>query len=230
MTRPDQRDREIEALQERLSRLSEASLRINESLDFDTVLQGVLDSACSLTGAHYGVLTLLDELGQVQNFLSSGMTGARRPNRSGSYPSRWQLFEYLSRLSEPLRIPDLWWTRPGHMGLAEFRPPLPVGPSRPISGVAGVPPGRAGGQHLSGRPGRRRRVHPYADEETLVMFASQAALVIANARTYRDEQRARNDLEALVNTSPVGVAVLNAQTGAPESLNREAMRIVAELE
>ena len=75
MTRPDQRDREIEALQERLSRLSEASLRINESLDFDTVLQGVLDSACSLTGAHYGVLTLLDELGQVQNFLSSGMTG-----------------------------------------------------------------------------------------------------------------------------------------------------------
>ena len=36
----DQRDREIEALRERLSRLSEASLRINESLDFDQVLQG----------------------------------------------------------------------------------------------------------------------------------------------------------------------------------------------
>ena len=29
------------------------------------------------------------------------------------------------------------------------------------------------------------------DEETLVMFASQAALVIANARRYREEQRAR---------------------------------------
>ena len=37
--------REIEALRERLSRLSEASLRINESLDLDSVLQGVLDSA-----------------------------------------------------------------------------------------------------------------------------------------------------------------------------------------
>ena len=33
--------RQIEALRERLSRLSEASLRINESLDFDTVLQQV---------------------------------------------------------------------------------------------------------------------------------------------------------------------------------------------
>ena len=30
----------MEALRERLSRLSEASLRINESLDFETVLQG----------------------------------------------------------------------------------------------------------------------------------------------------------------------------------------------
>ena len=30
---------------DRLSRLSEASLRINESLDMDTVLQEVLDSA-----------------------------------------------------------------------------------------------------------------------------------------------------------------------------------------
>ena len=36
----DQRSREIEALQERLSRLSETSLRINESPAFDTVLQG----------------------------------------------------------------------------------------------------------------------------------------------------------------------------------------------
>ena len=32
---------ENEALRERLSRLSEASLRINESLDFEAVLQGV---------------------------------------------------------------------------------------------------------------------------------------------------------------------------------------------
>ena len=47
-------------MRERLSRLSEASLRINESLDFDTVLQWVLDSARSLTAARYGVITLLD--------------------------------------------------------------------------------------------------------------------------------------------------------------------------
>ena len=50
MEQADDQAREIAELRDRLSRLSQASLRINESLDFDTVLQGVLDSACSLTG------------------------------------------------------------------------------------------------------------------------------------------------------------------------------------
>ena len=40
-----ERDRRIRELEERLALLSQASLRVNESLDFDTVLQGVMDSA-----------------------------------------------------------------------------------------------------------------------------------------------------------------------------------------
>ena len=46
-----------------------------------------------------------------------------------------------------------------------------------------------------------------------MLFGAQAAAAIANARAYRDEQRARADLEALVETSPVGVVVLDAATG-----------------
>ena len=38
MRNKDELHRENDALRERLSRLSEASLRINETLDFDTVL------------------------------------------------------------------------------------------------------------------------------------------------------------------------------------------------
>ena len=74
MDREDDLLQQIEALRERLSRLSEASLRINESLDFDVVLQDVLDSARTLIQARYGVITLLDESGQVRNSLSSGLT------------------------------------------------------------------------------------------------------------------------------------------------------------
>ena len=67
---------------------------------------------------------------------------------------------------------------------------------------------------------------PTEDQEVIAMFAAQAALVISNARRYRDELRARTDLETLVDTSPVGVVVFDARTGMPMSFNREARRIV----
>ena len=63
----------IEALRARLSRLSKASLHINKSIDFDAVLRSVLYSACSPTGASYGLLTLLDDAGPDADFLSSDM-------------------------------------------------------------------------------------------------------------------------------------------------------------
>ena len=86
MQNAGERERENEALRDRLSRLSQASLRINESLDFDTVLQGVLDSARSLTGARYGVITLLDGSGQIQDYpnLRADPGRAPTPRRSGT--------------------------------------------------------------------------------------------------------------------------------------------------
>ena len=194
-----------------------ASLRINESLDFDTVLQGVLDSARSLTASRYGVITLLDDAGQLQEFLSSGMS-PETAGRLWDLPDGMRLFEYLGSISEPLRLPDLL----GHirsMGLPEFRPPLPVGP---VVSFLAAPVLHLGSVWATSTCGEEAEEEfTGADEETLVMFASQAALVIANARRYRDEQRARADLETLINTSPVGVAVFDARTGAPVSFNRE---------
>ena len=62
-----------------------------------------------------------------------------------------------------------------------------------------------------------------------MLFAAQAAAAIANARAHRDERRARADLEALVDTSPVGVVVFDAGSGRPQSFNREARRLVDSL-
>ena len=44
-----------------------------------------------------------------------------------------------------------------------------------------------------------------------------------------DEQRARADPEALVDTSPVGVVVFDAKSGNALSFNREARRLVEKL-
>ena len=68
MDQDDARDLELRALR----RLSEASLRINEGLDLDAVLQGVLDSARSLTGASYGAFVLLDDSGEIEDSCRQG--------------------------------------------------------------------------------------------------------------------------------------------------------------
>ena len=222
MARSDQRDREFEALQQRLSRLSQASLRINESLDFDTVLQGVLDSARSLTGARYGVMTLLDEDGQVQDFLSSGLT-AGESERLWQMPEGLGVFQALTNISEPVRIPDLTEHVRG-LGFGDFAIPLPVGVFSFLAAPIFHRGARVGHVFVGYKDAGEEFTR--ADEETLVMFASQSALVIANARTHREEQRARTDLETLINTSPVGVVVFDAQTGGMTSVNREALRIV----
>ena len=215
---------ENEALRERLSRLSEASLRINESLDFGTVLQGALDSACSLTGARYGVITLLDESGQVQDFVTSGLTSEEH-RRFTDLPEGMMFFQYLSNIQEPLRLRD-FHSHIRSLGLPEFQPPMAV--STPLPFLAA--PIRHLGESVGAfYVGEKEVEFTPEDEETLVMFASQAALVIANARRHREEQRARTDLETLVNTTPVGVVVFDARTGNPVSVNREARRIVNDL-
>ena len=58
MSGDSSRDKEIEGLRDRLTKLSEASLRINKSLDFGDVLQDVVDSARALTGSRYGGITM----------------------------------------------------------------------------------------------------------------------------------------------------------------------------
>ena len=224
MAQADDQAREIAELWDRLSRLSQASLRINESLDFDTVLQGVLDSACSLTGARYGVITLLDESGQVQDFVTSGLTAEER-RRFTDLPEGMMFFQYLSNIQEPLRLRD-FHSHIRSLGLPEFQPPMAV--STPLPFLAA--PIRHLGESVGAfYVGEKEVEFTTEDEETLVMFASQAALVIANARRHRDEQRARADMETLVNTTPVGVLVFDAKTGGVTSVNREARRIVSGL-
>ena len=220
MNQPDERDRRIRELEERLSRLSEASLRINESLDFDTVLQEVVESARALTASRYGAITIPGEVFPRPMFIASGLT---REEQQGFWdmPEGLGFFEYLSGLEEPLRVSDIG----SHMkalNMPTFLPSVPLG-SMLVAPIRHLGVG-VGTIYLAHEPGGGRFTQE--DEETLVMFASQAALVIVNARRHREERRARADLETLMDTSPVGVAVFDAATGEPKSFNREAGRIV----
>ena len=223
MNREDELLGEIEALRERLSRLSEASLRINESLDFDTVLQEVVDSARALTGSRYGAITVRGEAELMPHFIVSGLT---REEHQGLWemPEGAGFFRYLSGVEEPLRVSNVE-SHLRALAMPDFMPSVPatallVAPIR----HQGVGVGTIYLAH-----GEEGREFSREDEETLVLFASQAAMAIANARRHHEERRARTDLETLIDTSPVGVVVFDARTGVPVSFNREARRIVDSL-
>ncbi|MDE2809277.1 MAG: ATP-binding protein [Gemmatimonadota bacterium] len=226
MENDDERDQQTEVLRNRLSKLSEASLRINESLDLDTVLQEILDSARSLTDARYGVIVTLDDEGQVEDFLASGLTD-EETQQLFALPEGPKIFEYLTTIPGTLRVPD-FASYLRSQGLSEFRPPTGIS----VRAALGAPI-RHRGENVShiylakSEPGQE---FTREDEETLVLFASQAALVITNARRYRDERRVRTNLETLIDTSPVGVVVFDARTGRPVSINQESRRIMGNLQ
>ena len=227
MDRPDERDRRrIRGLEERLSRLSEASLRITEDLDFNTVMQGVLESVRSLTAATYAAITLHDDAGRVEDYVVSGLT-EQEAQQFLDVSGGKQFLECFNTIPKSLRVPDL----PSHfqsLGLPEFQPPVEVGDRMTFLLAPIFYRGdRVGLIHLAVKEGGQEFTQE--DEDTLVLFASQAAMAIANARRHREEQRARADLETLIDTSPVGVVVFDAATGAPKSFNREARRIVDSL-
>ena len=218
---PDPRQREIDALRERLSGLIAAVSRVGASLDLDTVLQEVVGSARSLTGARYGMITTIDDAGRVADFVTSGFTPEEEA-RFAAWPDGPRLFEHFRDLDAPIRLADL----PAHVRALGFSADLM--PCRTLHGA----PMRHRGLHIGNfflgeKQGGRE--FTAGDDEVLELFASQAAAAIAHAKAHRDERRARVRLEALIETSPVGVVVFDARSGQPVSVNREMRRIAAGL-
>ena len=171
------------------SRLSAAILRINRSLDLTTVLNEVVESARALTGACSGVSTTLDERGEIQDFVTSGLSPGERVAMV-EWPDGQRLFKHLRDLPAPLRVADF----PGYLcslGLspASWR-------AMTLQGTPILHRGEHLGHFFLGNK-EDEEAFTAGDEEVLVLFASQAATAIANARTHRDVERARADLEAL---------------------------------
>ena len=207
--------------EDRAAALAAAILRISDSLDPDTVLREIVEGARELTGARLGIAATVDEAGAPADYVISGFT-PEQERELEEWPGGLALVEHLNELPGPLRVEDL----PGYVRELGLSPPS-------------VFPGS-----FQGTPVRYRGVGvgylflcekageaPFsaADEAVLLLFAAQAATAIGNARAHLSERRARTNLEALIETSPVGVAVFDGGSGRLVSHNREARRIAASL-
>ena len=209
--------REVEALRERIAALSAAILRISASLDVDTVLHEIAEAARALTGARYAVITTIDGDRRLEHTVLAGFT-PEETRQVEAWTDNMQAFEALRDVQSPLRVADMP-TYIASLGLSTD--------GVIIKTFQGAPMRHRGVQVGNFFLGEKETGPEFTadDEEVLVLFASQAATAIANARTHRDERRARADLEALVDTSPVAVVVFDARSGHPVSINREARRL-----
>ncbi|MXY70322.1 MAG: response regulator [Acidobacteriia bacterium] len=217
----DDPQRENRALRERFSNLNAAILRINASLDLDTILSEAVESACDLTGARFGIITPVDEAGVRLDSVCWGLT-PEQWRETAAWRDKVPMFEHLSRLPGAFRVANLgvYIRSVGLEPAPTFSCTFQYAPMRHRGAHVGhfYLAGKAGGQEFSDE-----------DEEVVAQFASQVAAVVANAREYHGERRARARLEALVETSPVGVVVFDLQSGRPVSFNREARRIMESL-
>ena len=187
-------------LRERISRLRSAVSRIGASLDHDTILREAVENTRALTGARYGVIATTDLTGEVLELVTAGFTSEEQ-QQLADLPA---YLRSLSHAAEAAGSKTFLETPMRHRG-------------DPVGNLFLAE--KQDGREFTGE-----------DEDVVALLASQAAAAIANSRTYDNEQRARADLEAVFDTSPVGVAVFGAGNAKPVSLNREAKRILQQLQ
>ena len=203
------------------SALAAAILSVSESLDLETVLREIVEGARGLTGARLGIAATVDESGFPGEHVFSGFT-PEGERELVEWSDGLRMVAHLNELPGPLRVADLpAYTR--GIGLA----PLPTFPGA-FQGAPVRYRGVGVGYLYLGEKAEGE-AFTAADEEVLLLFAAQAAAAIGNARAYTGERRARRDLEALVETSPVGVVIFDGGSGRMKSSNREARRIAESL-
>ena len=187
------------------------------------MLQEAADSARALTRARYGLIVTIDETGEVREFVTSGLTPDEH-RKLVEWPDGPRLFAYLRDLPGSFRLADL----SDYVRSLGFSGELGQLYSKTLQGTAMRHRGiQVGNFFLGGKEDAPE--FTAADEEMLELFASQVAAAIVNARAHQQERRARADLEVLIETTPVGVVVVDAATRRPVSSNREADRIIEPL-
>jgi signal transduction histidine kinase len=158
-------------------------------LSLDAVLQRIVESAATLTEAHYAALGVIDRSGLgLERFLVHGIDEETRTS-IGEDPHGRGILGTLIRDARPLRLDDLH-AHPDSVGFPPNHPPMTTFLGVPIllRGVA------YGNLYLTEKQGG---AFTQEDENIITLLASQAAVAIENARLYESVTRWSRQLESL---------------------------------
>ncbi|HMB18682.1 MAG TPA: GAF domain-containing sensor histidine kinase [Gaiellaceae bacterium] len=176
--------------QERLRAVLDAAIAVSSELSLDAVLQRIVESAASLTGARYAALGVIDPSRQeLERFVVTGIDEAAK-EAIGDLPRGRGILGVLIRDATPLRLDDLG-TDPRSVGFPPNHPPM-----RTFLGVPVLLRGVAyGNLYLTEKAGGSAFTEE--DQEIVQLLAGQAAVAIENARLYESATRWLEQLQSL---------------------------------
>jgi signal transduction histidine kinase len=186
--------------------LLEAGLALSSELSLDAVLNRIVTLAIQLTGARYGALGVVGPAGRLIEFVTSGISDEDR-GRIGEPPHGGGILGVLILDARPLRLPSIA-DDPRSVGFPPNHPPMKSFLGAPVKALGEV----FGNIYLTEKQGASE--FDVADQETLVVLATQAGVAVANARLFERAERRGRWLEAV---REVTNAILDG-TGSSEVL------------
>ncbi len=186
-------------LGDRVGALIDAVVTVASDLSLDRVLHRIVDAACSLVGARYGALGVLEPDGSLGEFITVGVDDSvekaigRRPEGRG-------VLGILVADPHPVRLDDLS-THPAAVGLPPGHPPMRSFLGVPVRARGAV----FGNLYLTEKDGASG--FSDTDERLVVALAAVAGVAIDNARLHHrlanvalleDRERIARDLHDTV--------------------------------
>lgn len=201
-----------------LRALTEAGIVLTSELSLDAVLQKLVDVARNLVRARYGALSVLDEDGEIQQFLTSGISDDER-QRIGDPPKGRGLLGVIINEGTTIRLDDLG-TDPRSAGFPPHHPEMHSLLGVPVTWADRV----IGNLYLTEKEGG---AFTDSDEEIVKLLATQAAVAVRNAELYGAEKRNTEEWRELFELGRDVTAASTSLKSLLDSVVRKARRLLA---
>jgi len=166
---------------DRRDRLIEAGMILASELSLDAVLQRIIELAVEITDARYGALGVIGPGGDLQEFITTGITPEER-EAIGAPPHGRGILGALIEEGKPMRLPDIS-ADPRSVGFPANHPKM-----RSFLGAPIVVRGEVFGDiYLTEKQGGPE--FGERDERDVLVLAAQAGVAIENARLYNEVHR-----------------------------------------
>jgi signal transduction histidine kinase len=175
--------------QDRKGVLLEAGLTLASELSLPIVLQRIVDLAAQVTDARYGALGVIGEGGELEEFITTGVS-ARQRRAIGPLPRGRGVLGLLIQQPRPIRITNIA-DHPKSVGFPANHPPMHSFLGAPVQAMGKV----FGNIYLAEK--RSARTFSKEDEASVVILGAQAGVAIANATLYAETRQRERWLDAL---------------------------------